>query len=196
MEAGAGTGKTYALVSRVVALVKSGTPMPSIVAITFTEAAAAELSERIRSRLEQLLDAEYRAGEDDRLADGWDDCRHRQLVEKAIGELDQASIQTIHSFAAQILRERPLDAGLPPGWVTLDEVEANQRFAEEWDEWLDWALGKDTGVGEELQSAMTYLLESNIGINNWRTIAQAFSDKYDRLLQTVIAYRLLELAPP
>ncbi len=130
VEAGAGTGKTYALVSRVVALVKSGTPMPSIVAITFTEAAAAELSERIRSRLEQLLDAEYRAGEDDLLADGWDDCRHRQLVEKAIGELDQASIQTIHSFAAQILRERPLDAGLPPGWVTLDEVEANQRFAE------------------------------------------------------------------
>ena len=181
VEAGAGTGKTYALVSRVVALVKSGTPMPGIVAITFTEAAAAELSERIRSRLEQLLDAEYRAGEDDRLADGWDDCRHRQLVEKAIGELDQASIQTIHSFAAQILRERPLDAGLPPGWVTLDGVEANQRFAEEWDEWLDWALGKDTGVGEELQSAMTYLLESNIGINNWRAIAQAFSDKCDRL---------------
>ena len=181
VEAGAGTGKTYALVSRVVALVKSGTPMPSIVAITFTEAAAAELSERIRSRLEQLLDAEYRAGEDDRLADGWDDGRHRQLVEKAIGELDQASIQTIHSFAAQILRERPLDAGLPPGWVTLDGVEANQRFAEEWDEWLDWALGKDTGVGEELRSAMTYLLESNIGINNWRTIAQAFSDKCDRL---------------
>ena len=182
VEAGAGTGKTYALVSRVVALVKSGTPMPGIVAITFTEAAAAELSERIRSRLEQLLDAEYRAGEDDLLADGWDDCRHRQLVEKAIGELDQASIQTIHSFAAQILRERPLDAGLPPGWVTLDEVEANQRFAEEWDEWLDWALGKDTGVGEELRSAMTYLLESNIGINNWRTIAQTFSDKYDSLI--------------
>ena len=73
VEAGAGTGKTYALVSRVVALVKSGTPMPGIVAITFTEAAAAELSERVRSRLEQLLDAEYRAGEDDRLADGWDD---------------------------------------------------------------------------------------------------------------------------
>ena len=181
VEAGAGTGKTYALVSRVVALVKSGTPMPSIVAITFTEAAAAELSERIRSRLEQLLDAAYRAGEDDRLADRWDDCRHRQLVGKAIGELDQASIQTIHSFAAQILRERPLAAGLPPGWVTLDGVEANQRFAEEWDEWLDWALGKDTGVGEELRSAMTYLLESNIGINNWRTIAQAFSDKCDRL---------------
>ena len=182
VEAGAGTGKTYALVSRVVALVKSGTPMPGIVAITFTEAAAAELSERIRSRLEQLLDAEYRAGEDDRLADGWDDSRHRQLVEKAIGELDQASIQTIHSFAAQILRERPLDAGLPPGWVTLDEVEANQRFAEEWDEWLDWALGKDTGMGEELQSAMTCLLESNISINNWRAIAQVFSDKYDRLI--------------
>ena len=47
IEAGAGTGKTYALVSRVVALVKAGVRMQNIVAITFTEAAAAELSERI-----------------------------------------------------------------------------------------------------------------------------------------------------
>ena len=59
IEAGAGTGKTYALVSRVVALVKAGVRMQHIVAITFTEAAAAELSERIRSRMEQLLDNDH-----------------------------------------------------------------------------------------------------------------------------------------
>ena len=56
IEAGAGTGKTYALVSRLVALVKAGVRMRDIVAITFTEPAAAELSERIRTRIEQLLD--------------------------------------------------------------------------------------------------------------------------------------------
>ena len=67
VEAGAGTGKTYALVSRVVALVKSGVSMENIVAITFTEAAAAELSERIRSRMEQLLDDQYRVASDDPL---------------------------------------------------------------------------------------------------------------------------------
>ena len=67
VEAGAGTGKTYALVSRVVALVKSGVPMPQIVAITFTEAAAAELAERIRSRMEQLLDADHPANAADLL---------------------------------------------------------------------------------------------------------------------------------
>lgn len=59
VEAGAGTGKTYALVSRVIALVKDGIAMPNIVAITFTEAAAAELAERIRSRMEQLLDDDH-----------------------------------------------------------------------------------------------------------------------------------------
>ncbi|MCY3638412.1 MAG: UvrD-helicase domain-containing protein, partial [Chloroflexi bacterium] len=59
IEAGAGTGKTYALVSRVVALIKSGVRMQEIVAITFTVAAAAELSERIRSRLEQLADKDH-----------------------------------------------------------------------------------------------------------------------------------------
>ena len=73
IEAGAGTGKTYALVSRVVALIKSGVRMQEIVAITFTEAAAAELSERIRSRLEQLADRDNPDNENDLLATDLDE---------------------------------------------------------------------------------------------------------------------------
>ena len=180
VEAGAGTGKTYALVSRAVALVKAGHPMPGIVAITFTEAAAAELSERIRARLEQLLDDRHPDNHTDLLAADLSD-DHRQHIQNAIAELDQASIQTIHSFAAQLLRERPLSVGLPPGWGPLDEVETKERFNKEWDKWLERALGEGTGVGKELRSALTYLIEDNISINVWRKIAQSFSDKYDRL---------------
>ena len=180
VEAGAGTGKTYALVSRAVALVKAGHPMPGIVAITFTEAAAAELSERIRARLEQLLDDRHPDNHTDLLAANLTD-DHRQHIQNAIAELDQASIQTIHSFAAQLLRERPLSVGLPPGWGPLDEVETKEQFNKEWDKWLDRALGEGTGVGKELRSALTYLIEDNISINVWRKIAQSFSDKYDRL---------------
>src|SRR6185436_13945704 len=51
VEAGAGTGKTSALVARLVALVWRGTPLTQIAAITFTEAAAAELRERVREAL-------------------------------------------------------------------------------------------------------------------------------------------------
>ena len=179
VEAGAGTGKTYALVSRVIALVKDGVAMPNIVAITFTEAAAAELSERIRSRMEQLLDDEHPDNAKDLLYENLTDAQ-RERIRIASNELDQASIQTIHSFAAQLLRERPLDAGLPPGWTPLDDVESREHFSDRWDEWLDEALGKDC-ADVDLQSTLRYLLESKIGINNWRTVAKSFSDNYDHL---------------
>src|SRR5215210_8455759 len=52
VEAGAGTGKTAALVDRVVALVEAGVPMRAIAAITFTEKAAAELRDRVRRALD------------------------------------------------------------------------------------------------------------------------------------------------
>ena len=180
VEAGAGTGKTYALVSRVVALIKSGkATMRGIVAITFTETAAAELSERIRSRMEQLSDPKYiAAGKDPLLKPSLTDVE-KERIRKAIDDIDQASIQTIHSFAAQILRDRPMDAGLPPGWVTLDAIESRQLFDDAWDAWLDVALGQD---GEaELQDSLRHLLGVKAGVDKWRQLARAFSENYDRL---------------
>ena len=175
VEAGAGTGKTYALCSRVVALVTTGVRMRDIVAITFTEAMAAELSVRIRSRMEQLLDDDDPANADDLLAQDLD-CEMRERIQQAIAELDQAAIQTIHSFAAQLLRERPLAANLPPGWVVLDDVGAAERFEKRWDTWLEQALGEDTGPGIELQNALRYLVEEKVGIGRWRDIAIKHSE--------------------
>ena len=149
VEAGAGTGKTYALVSRVVALVKAGVRMQNIVAITFTDAAAAELSERVRSRMEQLLDDGLEGSNEDLLARDLTD-QERGRIRQAVAELDQAAVQTIHSFAAQLLRERPLSASLPPGWVPLDAVDSTQRFAERWDQWLESTLGQDPEANPEL----------------------------------------------
>ena len=183
VEAGAGTGKTYALCSRVVALVKTGVFMRDIVAITFTETMATELSERIRSRMEQLLDKDYRANHDDLLAYNLND-EQQALIQQAIDELDQAAIQTIHSFAAQLLRERPLAANLPPGWVVLDEVAAAERFAERWDRWLRWALGDANGAipnVTDFQPHLRRLLDSGSGVDRWIEIAKAFTDNFDRL---------------
>ena len=101
VDAGAGSGKTTQLVGRVVELVRSGVPMRHIAAITFTEAAAAELRDRVRRR----LDAEVAAGGSGDVHD---------LVRTASAEIDQASLQTLHSFAQSILRRYPVEAGLPP----------------------------------------------------------------------------------
>ena len=183
VEAGAGTGKTYALVSRVIALVKAGPDhggarMEHIVAITFTETAAAELSERIRSRMEQLLDATHDDNAGDLLLPLSDE---RERLTVAIEELDQATIQTIHSFAGQLLRERPMDVGLPPGWLQLDALAASQRFDEQWDSWLEWALGNGADVPAELQNTLRYLVSANIGVARWQGIARAFSEHYEKL---------------
>ena len=181
IEAGAGTGKTYALVSRVVALVKSGVRMQEIVAITFTEAAAAELSERIRSRLEQLADRDHPDNTEDLLAKDLDDSAHERIV-LAIAELDQATIQTIHGFASQLLRDRPLDAGMPPGWVVLDEVEASHLFAERWDQWLEHTLAEDTSAEPEVIGALRYLLSVEVGAGRWKDVAAIFRDSCARLV--------------
>ena len=71
VSAGAGTGKTEALVRRIVALIKSGEANThSIAAITFTKLAAAELRERVRARLvASLIDGELDVQEQNR----WDD---------------------------------------------------------------------------------------------------------------------------
>ena len=186
VEAGAGTGKTYALVSRVAALIKSGVRMENIVAITFTEAAAAELSDRIRGRMEQLRDEKYRDESEDPLV--WDGEKRLRWTRKQVGhlrravaELDRASIQTIHSFAARILRERPLDVGLPPGWAQWDELAASQDFAKRWDAWLAEALGQHKGNSPHLEASFRYLIASRIGLLHWRTLADEFRRNNHRL---------------
>ena len=88
VEAGAGTGKTSSLVTRIVGLVGAGVELQHIAAITFTEAAAAELRDRIRSELEKAL------------REGRQPVEH---YEKALRQIDSASISTLHSFAQRIL---------------------------------------------------------------------------------------------
>ena len=101
LEASAGSGKTSVLVERFIrAVVDDGVAVGSILAITFTEKAAAELRERIRERFRAL-----------------------GLVE-AGRATEGAFISTIHGFCARILRTHALTAGLDPRFEVLDETAA------------------------------------------------------------------------
>ena len=116
VEAGAGTGKTTALIGRMVAMVLDrAMPIESIVAITFTERAASELRDRFRLSLEHVVRTE---------ADG----NRRDLAERALTDVDLAAISTLHGFARRILTEHPLEAGLPPAFDLLDEVTSRLAF--------------------------------------------------------------------
>ena len=163
VEAGAGTGKTTALVGRIVTLIASGkAEMHGLAAITFTEAAAAELRDRVRRDLEAA------AVGDNLDADSKERCR------RAVAEMDAASVQTLHSFAQSLLRELPLEAGLPPGFEMLDPIEADLRFQEAWDAWLDEALDSD-----DLGPMFARALHLGLDLDELRRVAAAFNRDYD-----------------
>ena len=86
-----------------------------IAVITFTEAAAAELSSRVRERLESALAAER-------------DPTYRESLHAALTGLYRAHIETIHAFATTLLRERPVEAELDPGFSVADGLAAQLAF--------------------------------------------------------------------
>ena len=103
LDAGAGSGKTSVLVERFVrSVLEDGLEVDAILAITFTEKAAAELRDRVRTRLREL-----------------------GAVEQARAT-ERAFISTIHGFCARVLRAHALAAGIDPKFVVLDELEAGR----------------------------------------------------------------------
>ena len=121
IEAGAGTGKTTVLVGRVIEIITSGrAEISQVVVLTFTEKAAAELRGRIRKELH------------DALAVG-DSMGH---IVRALNGLDAAHIETIHAFASSVLREHPIQSGIDPNFVQLDEVAGDVDFDDRWESWL------------------------------------------------------------
>ncbi|MFA6110140.1 MAG: UvrD-helicase domain-containing protein, partial [Candidatus Latescibacterota bacterium] len=121
--AGAGAGKTRELVERMANHVRRVSPeVQRLAAITFTRKAAGEMRGRFLLRLRELL-AEA-SGEE------------RQRLEQALGRIDQCFVGTIHSFCAQLLRERPLEAGLDPEFVELDERQEVVLRRQLWDRFV------------------------------------------------------------
>ncbi len=134
VEAGAGTGKTTILVKRFTKLITSGADIEDIVAITFTEKAAAEMITRIRDGLEEALNKEKEKTDKDII-----------LIERYRRALDKFNlnrISTIHSFSSSILKENPFDAGIDP-FLNVDNAYCNQVFEQVWDEWVEEQLKFD-----------------------------------------------------
>lgn len=129
VEAAAGTGKTTLLVSRILTIIRETlTTSAQIVAITFTEKAAAELKQRVREALEQAA----AAGEEGAVR-----------CAAALRDIDALSVSTIHSFCAELLRQRPVEAGVDPGFVVADETASAALIDEAWHEWLLTELNAD-----------------------------------------------------
>ncbi len=131
VEAAAGTGKTTVLVDRIVNVLASGrTTVDKLVAVTFTEKAAGELKLRLRAELEARRQHADEAGRPDDAA----------ALAAALANLEQAHVSTIHTFCADLLRERPVEACVDPRFAMLTDAQAQALFGGVFRDWLQARL--------------------------------------------------------
>jgi len=115
VEASAGTGKTTELVNAIAQALANGVRVDRIAAVTFTHQAAGEMKLRVRQKLEDL---------------------RTPVTSEALQHLDRAFIGTIHAFCANLLRQRPVEACVDPGFVELDQGRARRVFTRVFRSWI------------------------------------------------------------
>ncbi len=181
VSANAGTGKTHVLTSRVLRLLLDGTNPQHILCLTFTKAAATEMSTRVFKRL-----AEWASTPDDKLHKSLDELlgraptidemeQARQLFALAIETPGGLKVQTIHAFCERLLQRFPLEAGVPVGFAVLDEAHARALLREAIDVTLKKA--SDAARSPELHAALRTI------------VAHATDDRFDQMLGAMIAKR-------
>ena len=142
VEAGAGSGKTTMLVDRMLGLLSTGTvKVEGMAAVTFTRKAAGELRQRLQQALEEALGSLP------------PDSDEAVRLRAALDGLDNAFAGTIHSFCARLLRERPLEAGVDPGFRELMTAELMQMARRFWSGFLERRAADGDPLLEEMERA-------------------------------------------
>ena len=192
VEAAAGTGKTTALVGRIVGLIRAGAgTLNRLVAVTFTEKAAGEMKLRLRSEIEK---ARSRATPGE-----------RGRLDRALEELELARIGTIHAFCGDLLHERPIEARIDPLFEVASEEEAEQIADAAFEEWFQSILedppesirrilrrrsGRQS-PREQLRSAMQTLREHRDFPAPWRRQAFNRNHAIDALMAELFSLGVL-----
>ncbi len=166
--AGPGSGKTRVLTERYAWLVtEKGIEPERILAITFTEKAAAEIKSRLLERL------------------GTDPDRRRRL--------ERAYVSTIHGFCSRLLREHAVAAGVDVGFQVIEEAETDVLLAEAAEEVLDRFFA---GRPDEAQRLMDAIKVSSGGAGYVPDLARALTDVYQALRAAGWAFSSPLPAPP
>ena len=146
IQAHAGSGKTYQLVEHIVRLLVEGEPPASILCMTYTNAAAAEMQGRLQLRLRQLQrmpDMALRALLEEMLKRAPDDAhvdRARGLMITLLDAVPGVQFYTLHGFCQSLLSQFPLEAGVSAGFILLDERTTRELMGKSYQSLLDDAL--------------------------------------------------------
>jgi len=131
--ANAGSGKTKTLIDRVARLLLAGAEPETILCVTYTKAAAAEMQRRLFDRLggwsvqndvELSKDLSGLEGRPVPTYDAAALSKARALFARALETPGGLKIQTIHAFCEKLLRRFPLEAGVSPGFRVMDDAAA------------------------------------------------------------------------
>ena len=162
VSANAGTGKTRVLIDRISRLLLAGTPPGRILCLTFTKAAAAEMSNRLRERLGAWTLMADAALDDDLLKllgqapEEAQTVRARRLFAQVLDAPGGLKIRTIHAFCESLLGQFPLEAAVAPHFQVIDERTSAELLAEARAASL---IGAFDGRDPELTGAVRHLAE-------------------------------------
>jgi ATP-dependent exoDNAse (exonuclease V) beta subunit len=149
VEAGAGSGKTALMAGRVALMLAHGIQPRDIVAITFTEAAAAELLERIQSFVDLLKNGIVPPALEIALPVGLS-AGQGAAIATAKAALDEITCTTIHGFCQQLIKPYPIEARIDPGATIIDPAAADLAYQDLMTAWLSARFGRtrgDDGLG-------------------------------------------------
>ncbi|MGC2048690.1 MAG: UvrD-helicase domain-containing protein [Gallionella sp.] len=177
VEACAGSGKTWLLVSRIVRLLLDGVPPGEILAITFTRKAAQEMQARLHEWLHLLAvesDDEVKRFLRERAVDGIDDelmGKARGLYRDALLAQPAITISTFHGWFMQLIQRAPLNAGVPVGMQLLERTAALRDEA-----WQACADSLRAAPDSETAQYMQWLF-AEYGLYSTRTLLENFVHK-------------------
>jgi len=167
--AGAGTGKTYTLVERCLdCLCRERASLDEILVVTFTEAAATEMKQRLRSALEKTLNSQL-LGAPNSASTGEGGSTPGQHLAEQLALFDTAHIGTLHSFCLRLVREHFYELGLDPQLAVLDPGEAR-------------LLAEET-LDEQFQSHYAGQTDFSVAVQN---LIQIYGNGDERPIRTIL----------
>lgn len=167
VSANAGAGKTSLLTSRVLRLLLHGVAPSKILCLTFTNAAAAEMTGRILNELGQWVMAqeEVLRGKLQKLTGQVPDemqlARARSLFATVLEAPDGIRIQTIHGFCQSLLRRFPLEAGIGPHFTVMDTRTQQELLKEARQRLFDRAQRHDPQLRDAISAIARSISESS-----------------------------------
>ena len=173
VQASAGSGKTYLLISRIVRMLLTGAEAGNILAITFTRKAANEMQTRLLERLYELATCDENALKNilsdlQLKADPLVINRCRGLYEKILRSEAPVKTSTFHAFCQELLRRFPMEANISPGFDLLDKT--TLLYDEAWDALMAEA---NQNKDDSLVAAL-HLLFRELGLTNTKQALNNF----------------------